>query len=328
MESLFALRLADLQIFTALARDRSIARVALAFDLGAPAIRVALTRLEEQLGATLFMGGEDTLDLTGTGRRLHPLVQGVVEGARSLELEGGAPALRREWLTIAAPSFIGELLFPHLASGPELRSIRGLSVPQMMMPKFAEEHLFDATLSIATELTMPMGWSSLHVGDIRYALFASPAMAGVLGADPQVEDIRRCRFVAPVYVSPATGELVPGDDRCPLPRGERRIAHEVENIRLACRLAIETDHLVYGPALAAAPFVSAGVLAEIRAPGFARVDPLYLACDTSAVRARVQDALFAAIRCVLGASRPSGIVPSVPAALMTAAERADVASSV
>lgn len=312
MQSLFALRLADLQIFTSLARERSIARVAAVFDLGAPAIRVALTRLEEQLGATLFMGGEDTLDVTSTGRRLLPLIETVVEGARTLELEGGTPSLRREWLTIAAPTFLGDLLFPHLASGPELRSIRGLSVPQTMLPRLAEQHLFDAALSVSTELTMPMGWSSMHVGDVRYALFASPAMASVLGADPQVEDIRRCRFVAPVYVSAATGELVPGDDRCPLPRAERRIAHEVENIRLACRLAIETDHLVYGPALAAAPFVSAGVLAEIRAPGFTRTDPLYLACDAATVRARVQDALFAAIRCVLGASRPSGIVPSVP----------------
>jgi len=312
MESLFALRLTDLQVFIALARERSISRAATAFDLGAPAVRVALTRLEEQLGTTLFMGGEDQLDLTGAGKRLHPLIEGVVERTRTLELEGGAPALRREWLTIAAPTFIGETLFPHLASGPELRSIRGLSVPQLMMPKYAEERLFDAAVSIGCAIDIPAGWSSQPVGEIRYALFASPAMASVLGPEPSIEDIRRCRFVAPVYVGPQGGEIIPGDDRCPIPRGERRIAHEVENIRLACKLAIETDHLVYGPALAAAPFVSAGVLTEVRAPEMTRVDSLFLACDSSSVRARVQDALFAAIRCVLGASRPSGIMPSIP----------------
>jgi DNA-binding transcriptional LysR family regulator len=310
MEMLFALRLSDLRIFAAVARHRSLVRPGTAeLDGREPiALRASLARLEDAIGSTLFVGNDDHLELTAKAERVLPIIQGIIEHASRIELEDDA-ATPRERLTLSSPTFIAEVLLPHFARSSSLRSLRGLSVPPVLMSQYAEQGIIDAAITIGTELDRPMGWSSAHVGEVRYGLFASPSVARTLGPDPSVDDVRRHRFVAPVYMS-RMGELIPGDDRCPLARRDRTIGHEVENMTLACRVAADTDHLVYGPVLAAAPFVASRFLTEVPVPGWSKSDALYLACDSASVRTHVQDELAGAVRNVLGPSpsRQSGIV--------------------
>ena len=322
MEPHFGLRLADLQIFTTLERERSLTKTAQIFDRAPATIRAALLRLERELGTTLFSGDEEQLELTGGGARLRPIVDDILARARSLDLEGGA-GMERERLTFSLPTFIAEVLLPHLARSPAFGAIRCLSVPQMLMSKYAELQLIDAAITVGSELEPPPGWSSSRIGEVRYGLFASPRTARVLGESPSVDDVQRHRFVAPVYVL-RTGELIPGDDGCPLPRRERNVGHEVENMTLACRVAAESDQLVYGPALATAPFVTAGQLTEVAVPGWSKCDPIYCASDRGTVRSRLRDELASAIEGVLGApSRPSGVI-----AIETAAAMFDLATGV
>lgn len=204
-------------------------------------------------------------------------------------------------LKLAAHSFLNEVLLPRLASK---RRVRALAVPHAWMAKYARDGLFDAALSIGEALDLPEPWANLVAGELRYGLFAAPTTASELR--PSIDELRSHPFVLPVYLS-RNGEVIAGDDRCPLPRQERTVGHEVETMALACRVAAETSCLVYGPTLAAAPLVAIGALVEIHVRGWSRVDPLYLACDAASVPPVVQDWLAATIRATFGAP-PSAIV--------------------
>jgi DNA-binding transcriptional LysR family regulator len=116
-----------------------------------------------------------------------------------------------------------------------------------------------------------------------------------LGPPPvSVEKLRRVPFVSPIYNH--QGQLVPGDDGCPLPHGERRIGHETQALAVALELATRTEHVVFAPVLAARPWVRRGGLVEIPVEGWDASVPLHLACHAERVRSRVQREILAALR--------------------------------
>lgn len=222
-----------------------------------------------------------------------------------------------ETLTIAAPLFVHETFVPRLATtthGP----IRCLALPAALITAYSRDNVFDAALMIGTDDAVPAAWSRVQVGEVRYGLFASPGLARRLGPTPSLEDLLAIPFVGPVFVS-RQGELTPGNDRCPIPRSERTIGHEAETVGLACRIAAETEHLVYGPVAAATPFVVDGTLVEVSVAGWAQTDPLYLACNGDSVSANAQDLLATVIRASFETLRhESGVVElggSAPQAL-------------
>jgi hypothetical protein len=217
-------------------------------------------------------------------------------------------------LTLALPSFLSEVLFPKLAAiaGCPLRAV---GLPQAALGRSARAHAIDLAVTIGKLPDLPETWSLEHVGELRHGLFAGAGIAGRLGDRPSVDDIRKQPFVVATYVAglaDGVTELVSGDDRCPLARGERLVGHEVETMRLASRVAAETDHLVYGPTIAVHPLLDAGALVEVSVPGWIQSDPLYLTSDPARVSATQEEEFAKAIRTILeGIPRASGIVPVV-----------------
>jgi hypothetical protein len=212
-------------------------------------------------------------------------------------------------LTLVAPAFVGELLLPALAVAPGL-AITALSAPRPLVRQYLTSSTppVDAAVTLGDEPTLPPRWSTVHVGEIAYGLFTSPRVAGSLGSEPSADDVQDLRFVALVYVT-SKGDLLADDDRCPLPREERWITHEVDDVRVACRLAAETDRLFYGLSLAAAPFVRDGALVEVPIRGWSRVDSVQLVCDGERVPAPLQTEIADALRLALGKTlRTSAVV--------------------
>jgi len=126
---------------------------------------------------------------------------------------------------------------------------------------------------------------------------ASPRAARELGRKVRPERLRDATFIGPIYSY--LGQVIPGDDGCPLPHGQRRIGHETQTAALALELAHRTGQLVFAPAIAARPWVERGALVEIEVDAWDVREPLYLACDGERVRARVQRAILSALRASL-----------------------------
>lgn len=184
---------------------------------------------------------------------------------------------------------------PALAAALPGFRIRAMDMAPALVRSHAAEGFCDLVLTLGPA-RLPSLWSETRVGELRNALFASPAVAERLQADgPVTEDkLRTVPFISPLYS--VDRSFVPVDDDCPLPRAKRLLGHEVQTIAVALDLAVGTDQVVFGPALCADQHVQKGILVEVPVVGWDVRDVLYLCCNVDRVMAHAQKAILEALR--------------------------------
>jgi hypothetical protein len=188
-----------------------------------------------------------------------------------------------------------QAFLPIVAKAAAPLLIRGLEVLPSFIRAYAGEGLFEIALTHDKE-RLPKAWISVLVGSVRHGIFTTPASAKAMGPRPTPEDVRRVPMISPVYLS--AGEVLPGEDRCPLPKTERMHGHEASTISAGLELAATSGQLVCGPIVAARRHVEAGQLVEISVQGWDLVDPLYLHINTDEVTARSKTRICAALESV------------------------------
>jgi hypothetical protein len=134
-------------------------------------------------------------------------------------------------------------------------------VPAQLRACVAED-LFDAAVVPGGVDNMSDAWTSDVAGFCRSGLLARPAFARRLGPFPLTPDrVRALPFVGPVR---AYGDrIVTIIDDGPFPRERRWIAHEAQTIGAALELVSRSDHVVFGPVLAARRFLGSGALVPV-----------------------------------------------------------------
>lgn len=306
------LRLGDLATFLAVRRAGSITAAARELTVTPSQVSKAIARLEHTLRLQLLTRGSRGVCLSEAGLRVLPHVEAAV--ARLLAV--GSTNAEASELTVAAPSYLLESFLPTIERAQPQLHVRGLELPPALLRAYSAEDFFDVCLMHQGMERLPPSWSSVHVGEIRQGLFASPALARTLGTAPVTEErLRSVPFISPVYY--ADGHLVPAQDDCPLHRADREVGHQVLTIVLALELATRSEQVVFGPCIAAAAHLAAGRLVEVRVQGWNVRSQLYLACNGDRVLARVRNSIADALRSHLTAenaetrgsrSRPSAHV--------------------
>ena len=159
--------LTQLKYIVAVARERHFARAAAACFVSQPTLSVAIKKLEDDLGVTLFERGAAEIGLTPIGKQI------VAQAQRVLEQANAITDLAKQGMNPLAGSFrlgviftIGPYLLPQLV--PALHKL----APQM--PLFVEESFTVRLLEL------------LRQGDIDAAILALPF------AEPGLE-------IAPLY---------------------------------------------------------------------------------------------------------------------------------
>ncbi|HEX8792131.1 MAG TPA: LysR family transcriptional regulator [Polyangiaceae bacterium] len=290
------LRLGDLATFLAVRRAGSITAAARELTVTPSQVSKAIARLEHTLRLQLLTRGSRGVCLSEAGLRVLPHVEAAV--ARLLAV--GSTNAEATELTVAAPSYLLECFLPTIEHAQPQLHIRGLELPPALLRAYSAEDFFDVCMMHAGMDRLPPSWSSVPVGEIRQALFASPALARKLGTQPVTEErVRSVPFISPVYY--ADGHLVPAQDDCPLHRADREVGHQVLTIVLALELATRSEQLVFGPCIAARSLLAAGRLVEVRVQGWNVRSQLYLACNGDRVLARVRNAIADALRADLTA---------------------------
>ena len=105
-------------------------------------------------------------------------------------------------------------------------------------------------------------------------------------------------IVLPVYN--ANGVYVPVDDGCPLTSLQRTAGHEAQTMALALELAVSSgEQVVFGPLMAAFPYLRDGRLVEFAVEGWAEKDTVYVSCNADRVRAPQQKQIAEAVRTAL-----------------------------
>jgi DNA-binding transcriptional LysR family regulator len=299
-EQLGELRLGDLATFLAVRRSGSISAAARELKVTPSQVSKAITRLETTLRLHLVSRGARSVGLSETGLRVLPHVEAAV--ARLL-LVGRANNGSAGELAVAAPSYLLATFVPFITKSQPSLNVRGIEIPPALLRAYSTEDFFEVCLCADKVDDLPPTWASVAIGRVRRALYARPDVAQALGPEPvPVDRVRAIPFVSPVYY--ADGHLVPGDDECPLPRGERLIGHQALAIGLGLELASRTGQLVFGPRLAAQRYVAAGLLKEVRVEGWEVSSVLHVACNRDRVLARVQTGIIDAVRVALQALDP------------------------
>ncbi len=291
-------RLGDLVTFLAVLRSESISNAARELGVTPSQVSKAVTRLELVWNVRVLSRSSRGVTLTEAGHRARRHVEEAIAHLRSIGDE-----LYATRLTIAGPSSLIEALLPTIAiHTPEIQ-VRGLVLPSQLLRADAGENLFDVALLTADRARLPPSWVSVAIGDLRQALFGTPALAGRLGPQPvPIARLRTVPFVVPVYN--ADGRYIGVSDDCPLPLSDRLVGHQAQTISLGLALAAGTDQLLFGPVVAAHDHVRAGALVEIHVQGWDVRDEVYLACNGERVMSRVQRAMVAALRAELAARDP------------------------
>jgi LysR family glycine cleavage system transcriptional activator len=282
------LRIADLVTFLAVRRSGSITGAARTLRVTPSQVSKAVTRLESQLGVRLLARGARGISLSAAAARIAPQLEDIVRRVSTLHTAETAGEL-----TVAAPSFLNVLFLPALARSVPSFRVRGIELPPALVRAYAAENIFDVALTLGLE-RFPDTWETSRIGDIRKALFATPAIARRLGRQPVApEKLRELPFVVPIYSH--NGQFVVADEGCPI-QGNRRIGHEVPTMTLGLELAAATDHLVFGPTAVAAPYVERGALVEVAVKGWNVREELSFACNADRILKRHRDGFLVAMR--------------------------------
>jgi DNA-binding transcriptional LysR family regulator len=287
------LHLADLETFLSILRLGSINGAARALGVTPSQVSKAAARLERHFGVTLLVRSARGIAVSEAGQRLAPHFDELLARVRALRAPDRPPLQ----LTVAASAFLNALFLPAIVDCLPRHRVRSLEMPPGVANAYASEPFFDLALTTGVE-RWPDSWVKICVGTLRQGLFASPQLARRLnGPKVTTSRLRGATFIGPIYNY--RGQVVPGDDACPLPYAERRIGHETQTLALALVLARRTDQLVFAPVHAVRALVPRGQLVELEVEGWNVEEPLHLVCHGERVSAGVQRRIRGAIDAIL-----------------------------
>jgi DNA-binding transcriptional LysR family regulator len=296
VEPLLDVRVADLLTFLAVQRTSSITAAARELRVTPSQVSKAIARLERHSGIRLLARSTRGISLTEAGRAMVGRVLTAVAALRALRKpDASANGLD---LTIAGPSYLVTHLMPSIAKSHPRLQVRGLELAPAYLRAYVTENVFDAAMVVGDLEGLPPTWTKDEVGNVRAVLLASPAVAAKLAPHPtSPERLRALRWVVPT-VAPSD-RFVPLDDACPIRRDERLVGHETQTIGAALEFAAQTDHIVFGPIIAARRLLESGHLVEVPVTGWNVAEPLCVVCNESRVLAQVRKSILHALRDVL-----------------------------
>jgi DNA-binding transcriptional LysR family regulator len=291
------LRLADLMTLLAVQRAASISGAARELCVTPSQVSKAMARLERHFGVRLLSRGARGVVPTAAGRRILPRIANAVAELRAMSgvRDEGAPTTE---LTVAGPSYLVAHVLPVVATLLPRTRVRGLELAPAYLRAYVAENVFDIALVPGGIDNRPAAWTSDQIGAIKVVLVARPAFAKRLGSMPlTLERLRPLPFIGPTTT--ASDRFVALNDSCPLPPEQRWVAHEVQTIGSALEFVARTDHVAFGPRLAARRLLESGALVELPVAGWDVREPVHLLCNGDRVLSRARTAVVQAMREVL-----------------------------
>ncbi len=285
------LRFSDVITFLDVQRCGSLTAAARALRVTVSQVSKAVHRLEDELGTALLVRSARGVALTEPGRALLPQLEELAQRLRQVRPSAGAGRT----LTMAAPSYLHATFLPRLARALEPTRLSGIELPPPLVRAYMAEHRFEVALLVGAS-DLPPRWAATTVGRVRKALLATPAVRRALGRAP----VEPGRLEGRAFVMPTSqheGRSMLADDGCPLT--VRRAGHQAQTLLIGLELAAATDHLIFGPVLAARRFLDAGQLVEVPVRGWDLADSLLVACDGDRVLASEQRAIVACVSAAL-----------------------------
>ncbi|HVJ94680.1 MAG TPA: LysR family transcriptional regulator [Labilithrix sp.] len=281
-----SLRFDDVVTFLTVHHTRSISAAARQLQVTPSQVSKAVARLEEFVGAQLLARGSRGVAVSMAGLRAIPMLEEIARGVRDLKSPkaDATPLIR-----LAAPSSILSCIAGVLA-----RSARGtryscLELDPVRTRALAFEDVYDVAL-LAEDRPLGDVFTHERIGEVESSLFARPSLAQKLGPPPIAQErLHGVPFIMPLLLQDT--HVSSGRDLCPLPFAQRTQGHSAATFNAALELATNSDHLVFGPRVAASHHLARHELVEIDVEGWSVTFTVYLACHTTRVQAKAARSL-------------------------------------
>lgn len=199
---------AELEVFLAVARERSFRRAADVLTLSPSAVSHTLRALEERLGTRLLNRTTRSVSLTEAGRslesRLAPAFADIAGAVRSIVTGGDRPTglLRLTVPRVAAQMMLAPVLGRFLALYPSINL--EITVDDALIDSVADG--FDAGIRLAEQVRRDMEAVPIS-GALRGVVVGSPDYLADNGVPASPEDLHRFRWLN--YRQPFSGRLLP-----------------------------------------------------------------------------------------------------------------------
>lgn len=287
------IRSSDIAVFLKVRQVGTMGAAARALETTTAQVSKAIGRLERALKTRLLVRNTHGVQLTSSGQALAPYFISAAEAL--INAQRGVTSGRQ--LSLAGPSFLLDaLLGPFATALPSVRW-RTAQLSMSAIRASAARRQFELALLLGQQ-SLPPQWISEEVGVVSSGLFAAPRLAKRL-KHASVDALLHIPFVTPIKW--VDGQWEPFEDNCPLPVAKRRAGHEVASIALALTLATHSEQLVFGPHIAARPYLAKGQLVEVKTPWSVEA-PLMLAFDSERITANELRALRKAAQSLMQTS--------------------------
>src|SRR5258706_7173320 len=137
------LRIHDFATFLIVRRTGSVSAAAREAKVTPSQVSKTITRLEAQLGVSLFGRSTRGLVLSPAGHELAPTIEQLVDRARLL---GRPLETRMPPLTFAAPQYLLAHILPRIAASQPRRRLRFLELAPALLRAYASQDVFDVAL--------------------------------------------------------------------------------------------------------------------------------------------------------------------------------------
>lgn len=279
MRDVESLRFDDVVTFLTVHHTRSISAAARQLQVTPSQVSKAVARLEEFVGAQLLARGARGVAVSMAGLRAIPMLEEIARGVRDLRAQ---PDSETPLVRVAAPSSICSTVAGVLARNARGMRFSCIELDPVRTRALAFEDVFDVAL-LADDRSLGEQFTHEPVGEAESALFARPSLAQRLGHPPIAEDaLHGVPFVMPLLLQDT--RVTGGKDLCPLPFEHRTQGHAAATFGAALELAAASEHLVFGPRVAAEGQLSRRELVEIPVQGWSITWTIYLGCHTTRVQ--------------------------------------------
>ncbi len=193
-------RLRDIEVFVAIAQERSLTKAGQRLGLSPPSVTRALARLEDRLGKALFLRSTRSLTLTAAGEAYLPLARNVLETVQNADAALADAETLRGTLTLTAPRQLGRIVIaPILARF--LDSHPGVAGKLILADRVA--HLLDEGIDLGVRIGALADTSDIarRVGVVHQRLVASPDYLSAFGTPVTPAALAEHRLI------PFTGRL-------------------------------------------------------------------------------------------------------------------------
>lgn len=279
-----SLRFEDVITFLTVHQTRSISAAARQLQVTPSQVSKAVARLETYVGGQLLARGPRGITVSMAGLRAIPMLEEIARGVRDLR-QTPAETETTPMTRLAAPSSILPCVAAVLARDLRGARLSCLELDPVRTRALALEDVYDVAL-LADDRPLGEPFTHERIGEVQNSLFARPALAKRLGPGPVAPDeLRSIPFVMPLSLQDS--RLARGRDLCPLPFEHRMAGHGAATFGTALELAASSDSIVFGPLVSARRHLARRELVEVEVEGWAIRWPIYLACHTTRVQARM-----------------------------------------